>query len=93
MDLAIRKLGNSAGVILPATLLKSLGLSVGQHLEAEEVDGKLMLTPRAKKYTLNELLAQCDQKAPPPATASTALARASLRNETIGYPRLCYWLR
>lgn len=67
MDLAIRKLGNSAGVILPATLLKSLGLSVGQHLEAEEVDGKLMLTPRAKKYTLNELLAQCDQKAPPPA--------------------------
>lgn len=67
MDLAIRKLGNSAGVILPATLLKSLGLSIGQHLEAEEVDGKLMLTPRAKKYTLNELLAQCDQKAPPPA--------------------------
>lgn len=67
MDLAIRKLGNSAGVILPATLLKSLGLSVGQHLEAEEVDGKLMLTPRAKKYTLSELLAQCDQKAPPPA--------------------------
>lgn len=67
MDLAIRKLGNSAGVILPATLLKSLGLCVGQRLEAEEVDGKLMLTPRAKKYTLNELLAQCDQKAPPPA--------------------------
>lgn len=67
MDIAIRKLGNSAGVILPATLLKSLGLSVGQHLEAEEVDGKLMLTPRAKKYALKELLAQCDVKAPPPA--------------------------
>lgn len=49
MDLAIRKLGNSAGVILPATLLKSLGLSVGQNLEAEEVDGKLILTPRVKK--------------------------------------------
>lgn len=66
MDLAIRKLGNSAGVILPAVLLKSLGLSVGQYLEATMLDGKLMLTPRTKKYALAELLAQCNQAAPPP---------------------------
>lgn len=68
MDIAIRKLGNSAGVILPQALLKSLNLSIGQHLEAEEVEGRLMLTPRTKKqYALKELLAQCDEKAPPPA--------------------------
>lgn len=65
MELPIRKLGNSAGIILPSALLRSLNLSVGSAVNAEQVKGKLVLTPAPKtRYTLNELMAQCDPKAP-----------------------------
>ena len=65
MELSIRKLGNSAGIILPSTLLRSLNLSVGSAVNAEQVKGKLILTPAPKtRYALSELMAQCDPKAP-----------------------------
>ena len=35
MELVIRKIGNSAGLALPAPLLRELGLSVGQTLLVE----------------------------------------------------------
>jgi len=64
MDLSIRKLGNSAGIILPAALLRTMNLSVGSFVRAEEVDGALILTPAKKRrYSLSELIAQCDPKA------------------------------
>jgi antitoxin ChpS len=72
MELSIRKLGNSAGIILPSTLLRSLQLSVGSSLTAEQVKGKLVLTPAAKsRYSLTELMAQCDSKAQPPTDMET----------------------
>jgi antitoxin component of MazEF toxin-antitoxin module len=68
METAIRKLGNSAGLILPAPLLKSLNLSVGQTVEVEESEGRLVITPKTRKqYALQELLAQCHAQAAPPA--------------------------
>jgi len=70
MELSIRKLGNSAGIILPATLLRSLHLSVGSSVTAEQVKGKLVLTPATKpRYSLAELMAQCDLESPPPEDA------------------------
>jgi antitoxin ChpS len=67
MELSIRKLGNSAGIILPSALLRSLQLSVGSSVTAEQIKGKLVLTPAAKPhYSLAELISQCDLKAPPP---------------------------
>lgn len=67
MEIAIRKLGNSAGIILPATLMRALGLSIGAAVTAEQVDGKLVLTPAVKKrYTAAELNAQCNPRAPMP---------------------------
>lgn len=67
MELSIRKLGNSAGLILPATLLRTLNLSVGSSVKAEQVEGALILTPTAKtRYSLSELVARCDAKAPAP---------------------------
>jgi antitoxin ChpS len=67
MELSIRKLGNSAGIILPATLLRALNLSVGSSVKAEEIEGALVLTPAVKqRYTLHELLAKCDPNAPVP---------------------------
>lgn len=67
MDLVIRRLGKGVGVILPPALMASLNLKVGQKLKAEEADGVLLLTPQTKKYSLGELLAQCDEQVPPPA--------------------------
>lgn len=69
METSIRKLGNSAGLILPAHFLKTLKLSVGQAVEIEEADGRLVLTPKpkaCKRYTAAELNALCDPRAPMP---------------------------
>lgn len=67
MELSIRKLGNSAGLILPATLLRTLNLTVGSSVKAEQVEGALIITPAAKKrYLLTELVARCDVKTPVP---------------------------
>lgn len=67
METSIRKLGNSAGLILPAPLLKSLNLTIGQQFEIEKEGGRLVLTPKARKrYTAAELNAQCNPQAPMP---------------------------
>ena len=67
METAIRKLGNSAGIILPAALLRSLKFEVGQTIDIEVEDGRLVVTPkRRKRYTAAELNAQCNPRAPMP---------------------------
>lgn len=84
MDLSIRKLGNSAGIILPSALLRSLQLSVGSSVTAEQVKGKLVLTPIAKsRYSLTDLMAQCDLKAPPPADMATWGAMDAVGKEIV----------
>ncbi len=68
MKTALRAIGNSKGAVIPASLLRELNLDVGDELNAKAVDGALILTPRRKsKYTLAELLAQCDVSVPMPA--------------------------
>lgn len=59
----IQAWGNSAAIRLPAILLNKLNLQVGQEVDAVVVDGALVLKPSKPKYTLAELLAQCDPKA------------------------------
>lgn len=67
METAIRKLGNSAGIILPAALLRSLKFEVGQTIDIEVEDGRLVVTPQKhKRYTAAELNAQCNPRAPMP---------------------------
>jgi len=66
MKASIRKIGNSAGAIFPASILKKLGLTEGDAISITE-DGKRIVIERINerpRYTLNELLAQCDAKAP-----------------------------
>jgi antitoxin ChpS len=71
MELSVRKLGNSTGIILPPGLLRSLHLSVGSTVSAKEVEGSLVLTPSTKlRYSLTELLAQCNLKADAPADSA-----------------------
>ncbi|HEY4436394.1 MAG TPA: AbrB/MazE/SpoVT family DNA-binding domain-containing protein [Lelliottia sp.] len=64
MRITIKKWGNSAGMVIPGTVMKELGLQPGQSMEAQVMNNQLVLTPVAKRYTLEELLAQCDAAAP-----------------------------
>lgn len=60
IQISIQKWGNSAAIRLPAAVLAQLDLQPGDKLTAEIRDGGLVLAPARKRYTLGELLAQCD---------------------------------
>lgn len=45
MNVVIRKIGNSEGVIIPKEVLKNLGLKSGDTLELREADGTIELIP------------------------------------------------
>ncbi|HEX4503071.1 MAG TPA: AbrB/MazE/SpoVT family DNA-binding domain-containing protein [Scandinavium sp.] len=64
MRIIIKKWGNSTGMVIPGVVVKALGLTVGQSMEAEVKNNQFILTPVSKKYSLDELLAQCDPNAP-----------------------------
>jgi antitoxin ChpS len=67
MEPKIQKWGNSAAVRLPSVLLEQINASVGGSLNADVRPDGVLLTPARRKYSLNELVAQCDPKAPVPA--------------------------
>ncbi|AQH00663.1 PbsX family transcriptional regulator [Burkholderia sp. KK1] len=67
MELSIQKWGNSAAVRLPATLLDQVHLALGDKLTVEVRPEGIMLAPARPRYSLEELIAQCDLKAPAPA--------------------------
>jgi antitoxin MazE len=58
--LRIQKWGNSQGIRLPKEVLKQSGLSVGDSLECNIEEGKIVLKPisgvRRRKYDLAQLL-------------------------------------
>ncbi|MDX3774723.1 AbrB/MazE/SpoVT family DNA-binding domain-containing protein [Chromatiaceae bacterium AAb-1] len=64
----VRKIGNSAGTIIPAQMMKALNLKEGDALSIEEQEGKIVISPAKTrpKYKLEDLLAQCDPNAPMP---------------------------
>lgn len=67
METSIKKLGNSVGILLPSVLVRTLNLSVGQSVDIESVEGNLVVKPKiTKRYSLKELVAQCNPKAPMP---------------------------
>ena len=60
METTIRKFGNSKGAIIPAALLKELGLDVNDRIDAKTENGRIVLQPFSKpEYSLDDLLAQC----------------------------------
>jgi antitoxin MazE len=56
MNTQIGKWGNSLAVRIPGTYAKDLDLKVGMDLEVSLVDGKLVLRPLPRQYTLEELV-------------------------------------
>ncbi|MCV5638224.1 type II toxin-antitoxin system antitoxin ChpS, partial [Escherichia coli] len=55
--------GNSAGMVIPNIVMKELNLQPGQSVEAQVSNNQLILTPISRRYSLDELLAQCDMNA------------------------------
>lgn len=81
METVLRNFGNSVGLVIPKPVREALHLSAGQSVILEQTADGLLVRPRAKKYSLNELLAQCDAKAPLPKEAKEWLDSPSTGNE------------
>ena len=61
----LRKVGGSVMLAVPPALLDLLNLGVGARVDIGIENGRLTVAPRTRpSYTLDELLAQCDETAP-----------------------------
>lgn len=49
MRAAIRKLGNSSGVIIPKAMLDAAGVAVGDAVDMTLVEGRIVLAPVARR--------------------------------------------
>jgi antitoxin ChpS len=57
----LRKVGGSVVVALPPALLNMLELAAGATVGLSAEQGRLVIEPKPRpRYTLDELLAQCD---------------------------------
>ncbi len=60
----LRKVGGSIMLAVPPALLDILGLRPGAKVGVTVESGRLVVEPQQRpRYTLDELLAQCDPKA------------------------------
>ena len=76
----LRKVGGSVMLAVPPALLDILNLQPGEQVGIGIEGGRLVVQPRQRRrYTLNELLAQCDPKA-----ARSKQDREWLRNKRVG---------
>ena len=81
MEVLLRKYGNSTVAVLPPSVLKHLGLASGHAVILNTTaDGNIVLAPK-RKYTLAQLIAQCDPKAAPPADLALWEAAKPVGNE------------
>ena len=61
----LRKVGGSVMLAVPPALLDVLELRAGARVDVGIEEGRLIVAPRTRgRYTLDELLAQCDETAP-----------------------------
>ena len=60
----LRKVGGSVMLAVPPALLDLLELGVGARVDIAVENGRLVVAPRKRpSYSLDELLAQCDEAA------------------------------
>lgn len=58
----LRKVGGSVMLAVPPAILEILHLQAGATVGVTIDDGRLVVEPQRRRYTLQELLAQCDPK-------------------------------
>jgi antitoxin ChpS len=56
----LRKVGGSVMMTVPPAILEELSLAAGATVGIDVEGGRLIVQPRKPKYTLEELLAQCE---------------------------------
>lgn len=79
--ITLQALGESVVMIMPQQILNMIRLEMGSQVDVELENGRLMLKPRTKpRYTLAELLAQCNEEN----MALTAEDRAWLDAKPVG---------
>ena len=62
---SLRKVGGSIMMAVPPALLDMLHIGAGTTVGIEIDHGRLVVEPQLRpRYTLNELLAECDASAP-----------------------------
>jgi antitoxin component of MazEF toxin-antitoxin module len=68
MKTLIRRIGNSSGIIIPAAMLRALDLSEGDEVRISYEGESIGIQPlhKSPRYTLDELLSQCDDQAAMP---------------------------
>ena len=58
MQLTLKQWGNSSGILLPKELMSRAGIKQNDTLDAEVVDGKIILTPGFRHRSLKERAAE-----------------------------------
>jgi antitoxin component of MazEF toxin-antitoxin module len=64
MKATVKKWGNSAAVRIPSAVLQAAHVDLDQAVDLREEAGRIIIEPVRKRprYTLEELVAQCDPK-------------------------------
>lgn len=60
----LRTVGGSVVMAIPRRLLDLVGLQAGSQVNIDVQDGRLIVAPLRNRYTLSQLLAQCDPSLP-----------------------------
>ncbi len=80
----LRKVGGSVMLAVPPALLDVLHLRAGAKVGLAVDNGRLVVEPSARpRYTLDELLAQCDPSAEPTAQEREWLDAPAVGNEVV----------
>ena len=82
---SLRKVGGSAMIAIPPSIINMLNLHIGENVSLElNSSNAIVIKPlQRKKPTLNDLLAQCDASAPMPAADGEWDALRSVGNELL----------
>ena len=80
----LRKVGGSTMLVIPPALLELLHLQAGEAVDLTLEDGHLVMLPQHKqRYSLAELLAQCDPALPRTEEEDAWLQAAPIGNELL----------
>ena len=81
---SLRKVGGSVMLAVPPAHLELLSIGVGTKVDIGVEDGRLIVEPRRRStYSLNELLAQCDEGDAPSAEDRAWLDAKPVGNELL----------
>jgi antitoxin ChpS len=82
---SLRKVGGSAMIAIPPSIINMLNLHIGENVSLElDNSNAIIIKPlQRKKPTLNDLLTQCDVNAPMPALDAEWDALRPVGNELL----------